>query len=608
SGANAGYFIDPADLSGQDWDAWSQAQQQNNDSTSMVGELRFASPDDQRLVWSVGLFGFHEDQGAFQGQITGDPDGGFNEFNMPSTIGWSMAAYADATFKVTDRFRTLAGLRFSREHKDRLGGLWMLGSGLPQGGQSICVERNAAGDCIDVGLTSADIGRYGTEGFKYKGLDRQNYDVPGADATNEDRVNFYLDGIESFGQRDQTAIALCNDPESITRTNADGTTTQINPGRLTTDANGNFRCANGIRQSILDSTTEFTSARPQNGERDDHYLDFRIGVEYDLAPDNLLYATLSSGHKAGGFNDSIPDPDRMGDFTTPVYGPETVYALELGSKNLLADRKLRLNGSAFAYRYDGLQFQTIITVGAAPPLNPDGTVQTDPITMAPYQDNRGSVAARQNAQNTATVYGFDLDAVYALPLGFEADFHALLMDARFPDGTLVNDGRLGVGAEPAQVDLGGYWLPRVSPFTLNYSLSQLIFTDAGSFDWIIQGQTRGKHYMTPYNGNGKRLAPRGPGWGVDPITGEPDPLETTTNQQLEVISRNLQRLDDEVSTYTVINLGFGWRRTDGMLSIRGFVNNVFDIAYATNIQSSSGTHLRFYNDPRMAGVRARLDF
>lgn len=37
-----------------------------------------------------------------------------------------------------------------------------------------------------------------------------------------------------------------------------------------------------------------------------------------------------------------------------------------------------------------------------------------------------------------------------------------------------------------------------------------------------------------------------------------------------------------------------------------FVNNVFDVAYATNIQSSSGTHLRFYNDPRSAPDRERL--
>ncbi|MEO8179858.1 MAG: TonB-dependent receptor [Deltaproteobacteria bacterium] len=606
-GANAGYFADGTNLVAQQWDAWSFSSQQHNDSKSMVGELRFASRDDQRLVWSVGLFGFHEDQGAFLGQITGDPDGGFNEFNMPSTIEWSVAAYGDATFKVNDNLRLLAGLRYSREHKDRLGGVWMIGSDLGNVGNTLCARQNAAGECVEFGLASNDIGRFGTEGFRFKGLDRKNYTVPGPDATTEDRVNFFLDGIESFGVRDQTAIALCNDPEPITTTLADGTTNTNTTTRLI-QVDGNWRCQAGVRPEVDAAPNNFTNVRPQNGERDDHYFDFRLGVEYDLVKDSMLYATVSSGHKAGGFNDSLPNPDVMNDFITPDYGPETDYALEIGSKNLLADRKLRLNAAAFAFLYQGMQFQTIITVGEAPPLNADGSVQFNPDTPGMrYPDNRGGSAARQNAKDTSTAYGLDLDAVYALPAGMEVDLHALFMDARFPDHTYVNDGRLGLGAAPAQVDIGGYWLPRVSPFTLNYSLSQLIFTEAGSFDWIIQGQTRGQHFMTPYNGNGTRFAPRGPGWGID-ATGNPAPIEVDTNPQYEVLTRNLQRFDDRVPTYTVFNVGVGWKRTDGLLSIRGFVNNVFDVTYATNIGSTSGNNNRNFNDPRMAGVRVRMDF
>ncbi|HVZ32658.1 MAG TPA: TonB-dependent receptor plug domain-containing protein, partial [Polyangiaceae bacterium] len=87
-GSTAGFFVDQNayQIPNQQWDNWSFAQQQNNNSGSYVGEFRIASHENQRLVWSVGLFGFHEKQGAFLGQVTGDP-GGFNEFNMPSTIG-----------------------------------------------------------------------------------------------------------------------------------------------------------------------------------------------------------------------------------------------------------------------------------------------------------------------------------------------------------------------------------------------------------------------------------------------------------------------------------------------------------------------------------------
>ncbi|MEY4547199.1 MAG: hypothetical protein RL685_3394, partial [Pseudomonadota bacterium] len=320
SGSNAGYFAPGTTdntLLTQQWDNWSFASQQNNDSKSYVGELRVASPDDQQFVWSAGAFGFYEDQGAFLGQITGDP-GGFNEFNMPSTIGYSYAGYADATFKITDDFRALAGIRYSWEHKDRLGGLWMIGNGLPTNGLALCAAQNNQGVCTQPGLANGGIGRFGTEGFNFRGLDRENYDVPTSASSKEDRVNFFLDGIESFGVRDQTAIALCNDVEGEPFTDAAGTVTRPAGQRISQDADGNWRCTNGVRDSV---PADFTNPRAQNGERDDDYFDWKVGVEYDLEKDSLLYATLSSGHKAGGFNDSFPNPDVAGEYLTPGYGP-----------------------------------------------------------------------------------------------------------------------------------------------------------------------------------------------------------------------------------------------------------------------------------------------
>lgn len=607
TGSQVSQLADPAnELAGQNWDQFSFAQQQNNDSKTWVGEFRIASPDDARLVWSVGLFAYSEDQGAFLGQVTGDP-GGFNEFNMPSTKSHSYAGYADATFSVTEAFRVLGGIRYSIEHKDRLGGLWMVGSNLPQNGLSLCARQNNQGECLEFGLANNGIGRFGTEGFKFKGLDRENYTVPAAGATNEDRVNFFLDGIESFGARDQAAIALCNDPAPEESIAADGTVTVRVPARIE-QVDGSFRCTNGVRDSV---PANFTDARPQNGERDDSYVDFRAGVEYDLAPENLLYATLSSGHKAGGFNDSLPDPTNPGEFITPTYGPETAYALEIGSKNEFLDRRLRVNAAAFGYLYKGLQFQTILSVGDPPPLGPDGMVAIDPATGNPFPDNRSGTSARQNAEDTATILGLDLDVVYALPLGFELDFHALFVDARFPEDTYVNDGRLGLGGvaqNSAEVDIGGNWLPNVTPFTLNYSVSQIFHTEVGSFDWIVQGQTKGPMFFSVYNGDGTGFEKRGPGWGIDPVTGMPASTQPEDAANYAILEDNPERLNDRQQAYSQFNLGAGWRHPEGLLSIRGFVNNVFNAYYATFIQSTSGNNIRFYNEPRMAGVTVRMDW
>jgi len=58
----------------------------------------------------------------------------------------------------------------------------------------------------------------------------------------------------------------------------------------------------------------------------------------------------------------------------------------------------------------------------------------------------------------------------------------------------------------------------------------------------------------------------------------------------------------------VFNLGFGWKHPDGRIGISGFINNVFDVAYATPIISTAGTNIRYYNPPRVAGARFRVDW
>ena len=94
----------------------------------------------------------------------------------------------------------------------------------PPGASRSAADKTPHGNCVEHGLgrRSNDIGRFGTEGFNFQGLDRDNYNVPAPDASKEDRVNFFLDGVKSFGARDQTAIALCNDPRRCSRPTRQG--------------------------------------------------------------------------------------------------------------------------------------------------------------------------------------------------------------------------------------------------------------------------------------------------------------------------------------------------------------------------------------------------
>jgi iron complex outermembrane receptor protein len=122
-------------------------------------------------------------------------------------------------------------------------------------------------------------------------------------------------------------------------------------------------------------------------------------------------------------------------------------------------------------------------------------------------------------------------------------------------------------------------------------------TEAGAFDWVIQAQTRGKHYMSVYNGEGELL---------DPAPGEV--LPTVFMSGMHPLQINGQRLSDDVPTYTRFDIGAGWKHPDGRISISGFVNNVTNIAYSTSIIATPGLNLRFFNPPRTAGVRFRVDW
>jgi iron complex outermembrane recepter protein len=89
---------------------------------------------------------------------------------------------------------------------------------------------------------------------------------------------------------------------------------------------------------------------------------WRAGLDYDLNDTSLLYAVVSTGYKAGGFNDGCgavtvgcTKPRPASDL---YYKPETLRAYEVGVKTGLLDNHVRLNASAFYYDYANLQLFT----------------------------------------------------------------------------------------------------------------------------------------------------------------------------------------------------------------------------------------------------------
>jgi len=78
---------------------------------------------------------------------------------------------------------------------------------------------------------------------------------------------------------------------------------------------------------------------------------YLLSASYKLSPDNLVYASYSTGYKAAGLNlNAAVSPG-----SPLVVEPEEVRNWELGSKNQFLDRRLSLNVSAFWTELEGLQ-------------------------------------------------------------------------------------------------------------------------------------------------------------------------------------------------------------------------------------------------------------
>jgi iron complex outermembrane receptor protein len=98
---------------------------------------------------------------------------------------------------------------------------------------------------------------------------------------------------------------------------------------------------------------------------------WRLGAEFDLAPSTMAYATVSTGYKAGGFNDGCAEGAGCPAFiavpgSTLVYRPETLTAYELGLKTRFWANRASLNVSAYRYAYDNLQLSGVAMVQGVP--------------------------------------------------------------------------------------------------------------------------------------------------------------------------------------------------------------------------------------------------
>ncbi len=142
---------------------------------------------------------------------------------------------------------------------------------------------------------------------------------------------------------------------------------------------------------------------PSSLRTDDTNFTWKVGLDFSATENNLLYGLVSTGWKNGGTNPGALN----GAIDVPVvFQPAEVMAFEIGSKNTLANNRVRLNIAAFLYDYDNLQF-----------------MQEDPV---PFAGGTGNIPS-------TTVYGVETEFTWLISDTWQLDGHVTWLDGEFND-------------------------------------------------------------------------------------------------------------------------------------------------------------------------------
>jgi iron complex outermembrane receptor protein len=275
---------------------------------------------------------------------------------------------------------------------------------------------------------------------------------------------------------------------------------------------------------------------------------WRANGEYHLTEDNMVYATVSTGFRSGGFNG--------GALTNPAvpatFGPETVTAYEVGSKNRFLDNSVQLNISVYRNEYRDLQVQNQFLVPAAG----GGTSTTSVILNAGEAHSQGVEVELQ-----------------AVPVErLNVALSGTLMKAEYDryDNTAV-PGTYNVVPAGSPALTTSYTGNEV-PYSPTWKVTALV-----SYDFDLGGAGT----ITP---QATLLASDGY-------------FNTDTNTVL-----------DRQGSYAKLDLRLGWVDASERFSLEAFVNNVTDEITLNRATFGSRGLNQSYDAPRMYGVRAGAKF
>lgn len=399
--------------------------------------------------------------------------------------------------------------------------------------------------------------RFGTEGFVPNLLSRPNFNL--SEVTTQAQIaQFLIDSIKTPGARDTIiqqigSIANGSNPAGncFVRSDIDNGWVKC-PSKNPSDKNGGFSYAN------------LTIPGQQKGSSSANYMDFRLGFEHDLSRDQLVYAKVSTGHKSGGFNDSFSEAG-----VPEVFSPEKVVVYEAGSRSAfeLMGRRAIFNLTGFYYSYTDQVFQDLTCINF------------DVVE----QDCNGHSLVNRNIGKSRIV-GLEAETKVSLPGNFNLDLNATLLNTKVIKGQ-VADARgqdFGDGGNSPIINLAGNKLPLASAFNLTARLARTVPLGEGRFDWQALVNYRSAYYLSQFN---------------------EDDLVFLDGSRKTALQAGFP---DKQKGYATLNLGIGY--TVGALRLEAWAANVLNEQASQKAIIGSNTNVRFLNDARSFGLRARYNF
>ena len=274
------------------------------------------------------------------------------------------------------------------------------------------------------------------------------------------------------------------------------------------------------------------------GELRQDKITYRGAIEVDLGPRSLLYGSIETGYRAGGFNAAFN------------FGPETLTAYTIGSKNRFLDDRLQLNLEGFIWKYRGQQINFL---------------GVDPL---------GRIGVLTQNVGTSDIKGFEVEARARVTRGTTLSANVQYLDATYDSFSFNTPARPFTGCAVTQtttfnVNCVGRPAVNSPKWTLNFGGEQII--PLGEYQVVLSADTQYR-------------SSRFVGFGYT--------------------------AEEFVRSNWASNAHLSFGTTDGRYVIGAFVRNIEDNRVITSAQTVPASNLivKLRSAPRTYGVRLSTRF